>query len=117
MTLHRPRPSCPVQRRGRLAHRTEWSTSGRIHCPRRGTVEPVHWMRRANTRRAGLRGHPGRAPEGDPTRRELDGYAFAHWHAGKRSVVLDLAAEEDRDALERLVAGADILLDGTDARS
>ncbi|MBY8860855.1 CoA transferase [Nocardia sp. CA2R105] len=56
-------------------------------------------------------------PEGDPARRELDGYAFAHWHAGKRSVVLDLAAEDDRDALERLVAGADILLDGTDARS
>ncbi|MEV5652366.1 CoA transferase [Nocardia sp. NPDC052254] len=56
-------------------------------------------------------------PEGDPTRRELDGYAFAHWHAGKRSVVLDLGARADRAALGDLLASADILLDGTDTRS
>ncbi|WP_039798558.1 CaiB/BaiF CoA-transferase family protein [Nocardia araoensis] len=56
-------------------------------------------------------------PQGDRTRRELDGYAFAHWHAGKRSVVLDLGTDADRDALGNLLAGADILLDGTDVRS
>nr|WP_083905830.1 CoA transferase [Nocardia transvalensis] len=56
-------------------------------------------------------------PEGDPTRRELDGYAFAHWHAGKRSIVLDPAAEGDRHALGNLLAGADVLLDGTDYQS
>ncbi|MEV5832730.1 CoA transferase [Nocardia sp. NPDC052112] len=56
-------------------------------------------------------------PEGDPTRRELDGYAFAHWHAGKRSVVLDLSADADRVAFENLIAGADILLDGRDVGS
>lgn len=52
-------------------------------------------------------------PEGDPTRRELDGYAFAHWHAGKRSVVLDLSADVDRATFADLVAGSDILLDGS----
>ncbi|MGW4913913.1 CoA transferase [Streptomyces sp. NPDC004270] len=46
-------------------------------------------------------------PEGDETRRELDGDAFVHWHAGKRSVVP--ATPED---LRRLLAGADVLLDG-----
>lgn len=49
-------------------------------------------------------------PAGDPARRELDGYAFAHWHAGKRSVVLD--PDTDQEALEDLLASADILLDG-----
>lgn len=52
-------------------------------------------------------------PEGDPTRRELDGYAFAHWHAGKRSVVLDLSTDADCEALDELIAGADIFLDGS----
>ncbi|MEU9150328.1 CoA transferase [Streptomyces sp. NPDC048417] len=47
-------------------------------------------------------------PEGDETRRELDGDAFVHWHAGKRSVVP--ATPED---LGRLLAGADVLLDGS----
>ncbi|MEU7631309.1 CoA transferase [Nocardia sp. NPDC049220] len=56
-------------------------------------------------------------PEGDPTRRELDGYAFAHWHAGKRSIVLDLSTDADRRVLDDLVAGADILLDGSDVGS
>ncbi|MGW3415048.1 CoA transferase [Streptomyces sp. NPDC000888] len=47
-------------------------------------------------------------PEGDETRRELDGDAFAHWHAGKRSVTL--ASPGD---LRGLLAGADVLLDGS----
>ncbi|MGW0945735.1 CoA transferase [Streptomyces sp. NPDC002623] len=47
-------------------------------------------------------------PDGDPTRRELGGDAFAHWHAGKRSVVVGSAQE-----LRRLLEGADVLLDGT----
>ncbi|MFD3588080.1 CoA transferase [Streptomyces sp. NPDC058683] len=47
-------------------------------------------------------------PEGDATRRDLDGDAFVHWHAGKRSVVP--ATPED---LRRLLAGADVLLDGS----
>ncbi|MBU3871047.1 CoA transferase [Streptomyces sp. 4503] len=46
--------------------------------------------------------------EGDPTRRELNGDAFVHWHAGKRSVTPASPAE-----LRRLVEGADVLLDGT----
>lgn len=50
-------------------------------------------------------------PEGDETRRELEGDAFAHWHAGKRSVTLDPAASPA--GLRRLLSGADVLLDGT----
>ncbi|XVQ09810.1 CoA transferase [Spirillospora sp. CA-255316] len=49
-------------------------------------------------------------PEGDPSREELDGWSFAHWHAGKRSVVL---APGDDAALRRLLETADVLLDGT----
>ncbi|MEV6587371.1 CaiB/BaiF CoA-transferase family protein [Streptomyces acidicola] len=52
-------------------------------------------------------------PEGDGTRRELGGDAFAHWHAGKRSVTLDPSAPEGAAGLRRLLAGADVLLDGT----
>ncbi|MFG2361933.1 CoA transferase [Streptomyces mirabilis] len=52
-------------------------------------------------------------PEGDADRRELDGDAFAHWHAGKRSVTLDPATPEGAAGLRRLLAGADALLDGT----
>ena len=48
-------------------------------------------------------------PGGDPDRHE-DADAFAHWHAGKRSVTLDPA---DSDALRRLLSTADVLLDGT----
>ncbi|WP_019068164.1 CaiB/BaiF CoA-transferase family protein [Streptomyces hokutonensis] len=47
-------------------------------------------------------------PEGDGTRRELDGDAFTHWHAGKRSVVA--ASPEE---LRALLTTADVLLDGT----
>ena len=46
--------------------------------------------------------------EGDETRRELDGDAFVHWHAGKRSVVP--ASPEE---LRSLLATADVLLDGS----
>ncbi|MFQ6398827.1 CoA transferase [Nocardia sp. KC 131] len=53
-------------------------------------------------------------PEGDPARREFDGHAFAHWHAGKKSVVIDLATEAGRRNLSRLVSEADIFLDGSD---
>jgi crotonobetainyl-CoA:carnitine CoA-transferase CaiB-like acyl-CoA transferase len=47
-------------------------------------------------------------PEGDETRRELDGDAFVHWHAGKRSIVP--ASPEE---LRTLLATADVLLDGS----
>jgi crotonobetainyl-CoA:carnitine CoA-transferase CaiB-like acyl-CoA transferase len=47
-------------------------------------------------------------PEGDETRRELGGDAFAHWHAGKRSVV-----PASPDELRALLATADVLLDGS----
>ncbi|MGY0055288.1 CoA transferase [Streptomyces sp. LZ34] len=46
--------------------------------------------------------------EGDASRRELNGDAFVHWHAGKRSVTPESPGE-----LRRLLEGADILLDGT----
>ncbi|MEU9187210.1 CoA transferase [Streptomyces sp. NPDC048484] len=52
-------------------------------------------------------------PEGDETRREQGGAAFVHWHAGKRSVSIDLAAPAGTVRLRRLLRGADILLDGT----
>ncbi|WP_030741224.1 CaiB/BaiF CoA-transferase family protein [Streptomyces sp. NRRL F-5135] len=51
-------------------------------------------------------------PEGDETRRELGGDAFVHWHAGKRSVTLDRFTAEGAAGLRRLLAGADVLLDG-----
>jgi crotonobetainyl-CoA:carnitine CoA-transferase CaiB-like acyl-CoA transferase len=47
-------------------------------------------------------------PEGDESRRELDGDAFVHWHAGKRSVVP--ASPEE---LRALLKTADVLLDGS----
>ena len=47
-------------------------------------------------------------PEGDATRRELDGDAFVHWHAGKRSIVP--ASPEE---LRALLKTADVLLDGS----
>ncbi|MEW9552035.1 CoA transferase [Nonomuraea sp. NPDC050783] len=47
-------------------------------------------------------------PGGDPARRDV--WSFAHWNAGKRSVTL---AEDDRAGLRRLLASADVLLDGT----
>ncbi|WP_189874320.1 CaiB/BaiF CoA-transferase family protein [Streptomyces bluensis] len=52
-------------------------------------------------------------PQGDGTRRELGGDAFAHWHAGKRSVTLDPSTTEGAAGLRGLLAGADVLLDGT----
>lgn len=47
-------------------------------------------------------------PEGDATRRELDGDAFVHWHAGKRSIV-----PASPDELRALLTTADVLLDGS----
>ncbi|MHA5047128.1 CaiB/BaiF CoA-transferase family protein [Streptomyces sp. SD15] len=52
-------------------------------------------------------------PEGDGSRRELNGDSFAHWHAGKRSVILDVATPEGTVDLRRLLEGADALLDGS----
>jgi crotonobetainyl-CoA:carnitine CoA-transferase CaiB-like acyl-CoA transferase len=52
-------------------------------------------------------------PEGDPSRREADGDAFVHWHAGKRSVVLDTGSPTGSAGLRRLLEGSDVLLDGT----
>src|SRR5262245_56261892 len=40
-----------------------------------------------------------------------DSLAFGHWHAGKRSVVLDLEAPAGRAALLALVATADVLVE------
>lgn len=53
------------------------------------------------------------SPDGDPTRHEFGGHAFGHWHAGKKSVVLDLGTEAGRRDLARLVAAADVFLDGS----
>lgn len=52
-------------------------------------------------------------PGGDETRHEAGGDAFAHWHAGKRSVTLDLSRPESTATLRHLLESADILLDGT----
>ncbi len=46
-------------------------------------------------------------PSGDPLRGSA---AFASWNRSKRSIVLDLELAEDRAQLERLLAGADVLL-------
>jgi len=58
-------------------------------------------------------------PTGDPMRsafgsigvgKDFPNPAFAQDNRGKRSVVLDLRAPEDRDRLEELLAGADVFL-------
>ncbi|WP_216215385.1 CaiB/BaiF CoA-transferase family protein [Amycolatopsis aidingensis] len=54
-------------------------------------------------------------PQGDPARYELDGLAFAHWHAGKRTRPIDLTTTRGRVELAELLAGADVLLDGSPA--
>lgn len=51
-------------------------------------------------------------PAGDDTRKDLDGYAFAHWHAGKRSVVLDPDSDSDASSFADLLRWADVVLDG-----
>jgi crotonobetainyl-CoA:carnitine CoA-transferase CaiB-like acyl-CoA transferase len=48
-------------------------------------------------------------PGGDALR--ADSLAFAHWHAGKRSVVLDLETPAGLAALRALVATADVLVE------
>ncbi len=48
-------------------------------------------------------------PGGDSLR--ADPLAFAHWHAGKRSVVVDLETSEGRAALLALVVTADVLVE------
>ena len=53
-------------------------------------------------------------PEGDPFRRaQGDGYGptFLAYNRNKRSIVLDLTIEHDRETLLDLVDGADVLLD------
>jgi crotonobetainyl-CoA:carnitine CoA-transferase CaiB-like acyl-CoA transferase len=50
-------------------------------------------------------------PGGDPTRQVP---AFLTWNRSKRSVVLDLATGVGRGELDRLLAGADILIHGFD---
>jgi crotonobetainyl-CoA:carnitine CoA-transferase CaiB-like acyl-CoA transferase len=49
-------------------------------------------------------------PGGDPLRAS-DPLAFAHWHAGKRSVTLDLATPRGLERVRRLAATADVVLD------
>ncbi len=46
-------------------------------------------------------------PAGDPQRSEP---AFAQWHRGKQSVVLDLATAEGRERARRLAMGADVVV-------
>jgi CoA:oxalate CoA-transferase len=55
-------------------------------------------------------------PEGDPLRAQGESVAglswyFAGYNRNKRSVMLDLRAPEGRAALERLIEGADVLVD------
>jgi len=52
-------------------------------------------------------------PTGDPSRVESQGDSYLHWHAGKKSVVLDLDNDDDRLAFDTLLRGTDILLDGS----
>lgn len=49
-------------------------------------------------------------PDGHPSR-VSDSLAFAHWHAGKGSVLLDLSTAAGRERLLQLVCWADVLLD------
>ncbi|MCA1005347.1 CoA transferase [Rhodococcus hoagii] len=51
--------------------------------------------------------------DGDPSRHEFGGHAYGHWHAGKKSVVLDVGSDTGRRDLARLVAASDIFLDGS----
>ena len=53
-------------------------------------------------------------PEGDPFRRAFGadyGPAFTAYNRNKKSVVLNTSRSEDRDALVKLVASADVLID------
>jgi len=53
-------------------------------------------------------------PEGDPFRRshgDAYGPTFVAYNRNKRSIVLDLTTERDRNALLELIEGADVLLD------
>lgn len=50
-------------------------------------------------------------PAGDPAR-EIDPPMFERVNAGKRSVVLDLKREQDRDHLRKLVVRSDVLVEG-----
>ena len=55
-------------------------------------------------------------PAGDPVRGQgvlVDGYSayFAQFNRNKRSVVLDLYRDADKDALARMLAGADVLVE------
>ena len=52
---------------------------------------------------------------GDASREEAQGDAYLHWHAGKKSVVLDLDQDADRLEFETLLRTADALLDGSAA--
>ena len=54
-------------------------------------------------------------PTGDPSRTESQGDSYLHWHAGKKSVVLDIDDSNDRPAFEALLRSADVLLDGSPA--
>ncbi|BDE61308.1 CoA transferase [Rhodococcus hoagii] len=51
--------------------------------------------------------------DGDPSRHEFCGHAYGHWHAGKKSVVIDLGSDTGRGDLARLVAASDVFLDGS----
>lgn len=55
-------------------------------------------------------------PDGDPVRGQgaiVDGYSwyFAQFNRNKKSVVLDLYSDAGKDALARLIAGADVLVE------
>ena len=70
-----------------------------------GTAGPMTTMLLADNGAEVTRVEP---PEGDPFRHQ-SGYRV--WHRGKRSARIDLRSDEGREAVMRLVAGADVVVD------
>ena len=70
-----------------------------------GTAGPMTTMLLADNGAEVTRVEP---PEGDPFRHQ-SGYRV--WHRGKRSARIDLRSDEGHEAVMRLVAGADVVVD------
>jgi len=69
-----------------------------------GTAGPVAAMLLADAGAEVVKAEP---PSGDPARSDP---GFPSWNRGKRSIVVDLATDAGRGRLERLLAGADVLV-------